>query len=62
MGRLFKKVISIKAKDTPWDADLTGSAVCTVGAKIRDSIGFSTVTLNFCNLQGSKRANAFGKQ
>ena len=25
----------IKAKDTPWDAVLMGSAVCTVAAKIK---------------------------
>jgi hypothetical protein len=25
---------SIKAKDTPWDAVLMGSVVCTVGAKV----------------------------
>ncbi len=25
----------IKAKDTPWDAVLTGSVVCTVSAKLR---------------------------
>lgn len=28
------KIICIKAKDTPWDAVLMGSVVCTVGAKV----------------------------
>ena len=26
----------LKAKDTPWDAVLTGSVVCTVDAKLQD--------------------------
>ncbi len=30
-----RKIIIIKAKDTPWDAVLMGSVVCTVGAKVQ---------------------------
>ena len=30
--------ISIKAKDTPWDAVLTGSVVCTVGANLQQIV------------------------
>ena len=29
------KIIFIKAKDTPWDAVLMGSVVCTVGANVQ---------------------------
>jgi hypothetical protein len=38
--RGFQYPRAIKAKDTPWDADLTGSAACTVDANIYVLFGF----------------------
>lgn len=42
---IFEKYI--KAKDSPWDADLTGSVVSTVGAKL---LQMCNITKHFCKI------------
>lgn len=36
MAAKLRKIRDIKAKDSPWDADLTGSVASTVGTKVHN--------------------------